>query len=217
MPPKRRGFTLVELIVSVTILTLVAGAVLACFQAGSRAWRKTRAHADVCQSARVVLRMMAQDLQGTFRSPHDGTSSFVGLDRQWNGLAADTVDFVAVQAGGARPGQACSDRCEIGYFIDNDPETAARELIRRIDRTPDDDDLEGGQFQEVGPFVKELNLEYSDGLLWYDEWGPDEGVPALVRIALTVELDGAEHAMAFSTVVYLPMAGFEYEDSFGTE
>ena len=204
------GFTLVELMVSVTIMSLIAGATYACFHAGSRAWRKARDRSDASQQARVVLRMMARDLRGAFRPPR-GASTFMGVDRVRDDRSADAVDFVAVAAGPARPAAPHSDRCEIGYYLDLDPATDAEGLVRRIDRTPDDDDLEGGVLEEIGPAVQELNLEYHDGVGWYDAWDEDDGVPFQVRITIgIVETDGDERLRVLSTVVHLPMGGFGF-------
>lgn len=59
---KQRGFTLLELVVSITILTLIALMISRIFSDSSRAVRQGRTQAMLDESARLILDAMATDI-----------------------------------------------------------------------------------------------------------------------------------------------------------
>ncbi|MBN2309843.1 MAG: hypothetical protein JXR94_12780, partial [Candidatus Hydrogenedentes bacterium] len=132
---------------------------------------------------------------------HDGFR-LMALDTEYGGLPADTIDFVV-----ARPARLPQDepgqtgRCEVGYYIENDPDTEVAWLLRREDSTLDDDPLEGGAVLLAGPYVASLNIQFYDGLEWQAGWSEDE-FPVAVNInILVVDENEFENPMAFGTTI----------------
>ena len=204
------AFTLVELLVSASIMTLIVGGAYSCFQAGLQASRRVRARSDMLQTGRVALRLMTRDIQAAFRAPLDGSATFEGESSTQDGLAADVLDFVAARVALRGAKSPRSDLCEIGYFVDSDPETEVKGLVRRLDITPDEEPLEGGVAQEVARSVKELDVEYSDGLFWLGDWSSDDGLPEQVRVTVVVvDPRDRERPQVMSAIVHVRMAKFE--------
>ena len=144
--------------------------------------------------------MMAEDLRSAVA--HDKVR-LTALDAQYEGLDADTVDFIVPCR--ADPERGVGGRCEVGYYVDNDPATEARGLARREDGTLDDDPLAGGTGRLVGPLVAELDLKFFDGLDWVDGWDDAERLPQAVTIGIVVaDPDEAEAPRRFETTVSLP-------------
>ena len=145
----RGGFTLVELLISSSMLALLASAGYVVFSAGTRSAAKVRRCGEMVAHAERALTAMATDIRAAVE--HDDVR-LTSLDVQYEGLDADTIDFIATRTrrGEAEPGT--TERCEIGYHIDNDPDTEARWLVRREDATLDDDPLEGGELRPAGPY-----------------------------------------------------------------
>lgn len=199
---KRRGFTLVELMVTSSMLTLLALAGYAAFAAGVRSSQKARRLGSMVAHAQRALNVMAADIRTAVE--HEDFR-LTALDAHYEGLAADTIDFIAPRSRRAQGEPDAGGRCEMGYYIDNDPGTDAQWLLRREDFTLDDDPFEGGMVSLVGPFVSELDLSFFDGLEWISGWEDDEQFPLAVRISIVVmDADDAEMPLCFETAVSIP-------------
>ncbi|MBN2490886.1 MAG: hypothetical protein JXQ29_08560 [Planctomycetes bacterium] len=234
------GLTLVELMVSATLVVGVIGSAGLCLLTGRRAQDEAERRMEVVQSARVALDRLARDL--AMACPLDPEFALLGMKRLRDGVEIDNIDFATHHWQPERPGEG--DRCEVSYFVDSDPVTGDLALYRRRDPTPDAEPLEGGYREEIAVGVRALRLEYFDGALWQDEWGSirsaagallgdssrgggQAGLPEAVRITLALapprrsagvdagavsaaEAD-EEAPRVFRTVVRLVLAGRERE------
>ncbi len=196
----RRGFTLIELLVATAMLALLAAAGFAALTAGTRSAAKAKRYGAMIARGQAALHSMAADIRAAVEH---GDRPLTSLDAQYDGMDSDTIDVIV--AGQPRlpqeePG-ACG-RCEVGYYIENDPDTDVKWLVRREDSSLDDDPLEGGAVSLAGPFVAELDLEFYDGLFWQSGWDDDEEFPKVVSIRIiVVDEDEIERPMLFSTTV----------------
>ena len=87
--PFSRGFTLVEILIAVTLLIVIAAAAFLTFRGGTEAWRSGTAHARRDAEARAVLEMMTRELHTTSLLTGDG-------DYQIDFLAdAGSIHFIA--------------------------------------------------------------------------------------------------------------------------
>ena len=202
MMDSRCGFTLVELVVTSSMVALLGTASYAVFAAGTRAAGKTRRHTAMVGRAQRALAAMAGDIRAAVEH---GDTRLTALDARYEGRSTDTIDFIAPRARWTwrEPGEG--GRSEVGYYIDSDPDTEAEWLVRREDVTLDDDPLEGGSTTVVGPYVSELSLEFFDGLEWVNGWLGSSEFPRAVRIAiLVIDADEMEVPMHFETTVSIP-------------
>jgi len=71
----QRGFTLVELSVAMTIMLLVAGALLAALESGTRAERRASTRIDDEQSVRVALAELTHDVRNATALLPDATNT----------------------------------------------------------------------------------------------------------------------------------------------
>ena len=198
----RSGFTLVELLVTASMLAVLAAAGLVVLDAGIRSAQKTRRCGRMVAYTERALSAMAMDLRAAVE--HDGVR-LLSLDAQYEGRDADTIDFIAQRVRQWKQEPGVTGRCEIGYYIDNDPDTEERWLMRRQDDTLDEDPLEGGALSQAGPFVSELNLEFFDGLDWVSGWDDSQRFPEAVYISIVVvDPDENEEPLHFETTVTIP-------------
>jgi type II secretion system protein J len=197
----RRAFTLVELLVASSMLALLAVGGYLALAAGTRSAQAARRVGRMVASAQAALQQMASDVRAAVAQ--GDRVRLTALDAQYEGYDADTVDFIAPCR--ADPEIGIGGRCEVGYFIDNDPDTEAWGLMRREDGTLDDDPLSGGVLRLVTPLVSELNLTFFDGVEWVDGWDDAEHFPRAVRIAIVVvDPDEILSPRCFETTVSLP-------------
>ncbi|MBI5093046.1 MAG: prepilin-type N-terminal cleavage/methylation domain-containing protein [Candidatus Hydrogenedentes bacterium] len=196
----QKGFTLVELLIATSMLALLVAGGLAALTAGTRAAAKVKRYDAMVEHGQLALESMAADLRAAVAR---GDYRMVALDAQSDGKNSDTIDFIVAGPPHVEQHEEPSgELSEVGYYIDNDPATDAKWLLRREDNTLDDDPVEGGAVTLAGPFVSELDLQFYDGVEWKDGWDEPKTFPAAVWIQLVVEdEDEIENPQIFSTTV----------------
>ena len=79
-----RGFSLVELLVAMTLLTLIVLALMAVFSSTQRAFRASVTQTDVLEGSRAAIDLISTDLRNL--TPCDGTSNYVVQNVGQSGL-----------------------------------------------------------------------------------------------------------------------------------
>ena len=98
MRHKDKGLTLVEVLVVVTILSILVASLYVVFKSAVDAWTKSKARLDIIQNARVILDQLSRELPGAFVDSTPGIeANFVGTDG--GGTNPDTLEFVTYFAG----------------------------------------------------------------------------------------------------------------------
>ncbi len=196
----RRGFTLLEVILAVTVLALIGTMVYGGFS--QTALNKARIEEDVDHSRMVhmTLERITRELSMAFVSTHVNPSldlrvsntAFIGKD---NGRD-DRIDFTSFSHRRLYRNARESDQNEISYFVTEHPdEPDMNVLARREQNRIDDDPRRGGKSQILVENVEEFNLEYFDPLLseWVETWdtvntlAQPNRLPTQVRIRLGVK------------------------------
>lgn len=200
----RAGFTLVEVLLVVMIMSMMFVSISQLMQAARRTRDTIHNFQEMQLAGPAVLEMITRDLRGIFTTGRPRATWLEIYDRTVNGQDADRIDFVTTtdslvmhKVGVDRSIRA--DINEVGYVIRPNPENDEfLEIYRREDFGVDDEPLRGGEYTFLSDQVKDLNIEVftedgpdADPL---DEWGPRSGdpeligLPAWIRISLTVEL-----------------------------
>lgn len=200
---ERSGFTIFELLASLTIFSFMIVALLACFDRGTDLWREGRSRLNSFQGAREALDFMSRDIASAIISASgiyfwgSNTTLTVGTDS----YDRDGIYFVCPRDDGL---------VEIGYEIDDNGTgtnisddvldrlyTAAANTDFELD--PDDFGNSSGA-KDFVPNVTDLNIQYYNGETgaWEDTWDSrrpfegtttgstdDDGIlPRAVRITL---------------------------------
>lgn len=190
----RKGLTLIEILVGLTILSVIALSFYTAFNAGLESWNKARTKIEIYQNARVALMQMCCELISAV--PIEDVRSFKGVSPD---TGSDSVSFITL-------GQ--DTVYEISYTVNNDV------LERTFDEDADYDfDTNDGSY-ELAYNIEDIELKFWEGGVttswadardnWTDDWS-NTGVgrfdlPKAVKIKLTDSEEGRE----FETVVYLP-------------
>lgn len=83
-----RGFTLLEVLIAVTLLSLITSMVYANFSVGIRSYKKGMARGDLFQSARGGMRLMEADIARMLPGK-GGNSEFSNTSMAFNALQGD--------------------------------------------------------------------------------------------------------------------------------
>ncbi len=210
-----KGFTLLEVLVSMAILVIIMAALYSAYTTNVEAIQIARQNGEVHQMARIVLDRMTKDLQSALIQlsvPSDKIRlGLVGEDREVDGRRADRVDFTTVTHLPLTEKGPASDLCEIGYLIEEDSEDKIFVLFRRDDPSVDEDFTKGGSLQEMARNVLEFNLTYQDpGGEESDKWNtlegmPASGLPVLIKVRLVLK-DELNREHVFSTTIHPELA-----------
>jgi len=186
------GFTLLELLVAMSLMVVVAGALYTSLYTGFKARRSALAAVEPTAQAINAIELLKQDLIGII--PIDGalSESFIGTSsRTGKGEDADYVAFYTTQvyadedelAGGV-------GKIELELEEDTDEDRENYRLVRKITRnllSPRDVDPEE---QVLCRNVTSLNLRYFDGDSWLDAWDSTADANSL-PVAVEVEIQVA--------------------------
>jgi len=187
---KRDSFTLIELIVSVAILSVIVVSIYSVFSLGVRTWRRGNENTSL-QKIRLGLLKMENELKRSFffsKVPFRGTSSEIIFPLAIKVEEAERVYIVT-------------------YYIDDDKAAGFKNLMRRemvfSDGLKDEEVLEKKLFSAASiqfgyPFK---SGDISDSIEWQDSWGEPQGkMPSGVRITFKID-DGNED---YNKVVIIP-------------
>lgn len=166
----RHGFTLIELMIAVSIMGGILASAYLCLQAGYRTREAVEAKSDIVQQARVALDLVCRDLRHA--APPTDDFLFVGTVRVEGDERFGNLDFVSHHWQPQLPGEG--DRCEMSLFVDRDPETEQWLLMRRRDPSPDAAPFEGGTREILARGIRGFVLEYYDGYEWVEGWGEED-------------------------------------------
>ncbi len=210
-----KGFTLLEVLVSMAILVIIMAALYSAYTTNVEAIQIARQNGEVHQTARIVLDRMTKDLQSALIEVSVSSDKIklglVGEDREIDGRRADRMDFTTVTHLPLTEKGPASDLCEIGYLIEENSEDKVLVLLRRDDPSVDEDFTKGGSLQEMARNVLEFNLTYQDSMgEESDKWNTLEGMPAsglplLIKVRLVLK-DELNREHVFSTTVHPELA-----------
>lgn len=215
---RRRGLTLVEVMVSIAVVAMIGTVIFGAFQGMSRARDNMEAVSDRHHQGRAALSRMSRELGSAFLSAHLPPDALTNPTHQTAFMATDSgsndrVDFNSFSHRRLRADSHESDQNELSYFTATDPETGRLDLVRRESKYLDGDPARGGIVQVLAEDIESFELRYLDPLTgeWLETWDSTQmtaqfgRLPAQVWITLAMR-GGPEGAPArFETKVPLAM------------
>jgi general secretion pathway protein J len=184
------GFTLVEVVLAVSILAVVALLATAALRVGLRAWEAGQRQVDAQQETRAVIELISETLEGAYpylASPRSAQKRPVLFEGR-----ADEVRFVTTAPPLTLETAAPFHAVVLGRGTASGPLRVLERLV------PADAPFEEGREVVLSKAVSQLRLAYRDedgG--WRDAWdGRDTGgLPTAVRLELTLGSGGRARAL----------------------
>jgi general secretion pathway protein J len=219
-----RGFTLIELVVAITVLAFVTILLYGAISSMKTSRDGLARIQDRYREGRVAMARITRDLQSAYISQHVPISpalvvektAFVGKVS----IPGHRVDFNAFSNVQRDRGAHVSDQIEVSYFASDDPEhPATYDLVRRTSEYPDNEPGKGGRVEVLATDIDLFELEYLDPTtsLWTETWdttqatGQINRLPLQVRIRLVLKQgnrsksDDSRGMLKFATTVSIPI------------
>ncbi len=200
----RRGFTLIELMLAVTVLaglaTMMAQVIAQTMTGNERAHEQLRRP----KIANAIFSQIFRDFRYIYWGGITGNAGFRGKANTMSGNDADTVQFItarltrttALEEGEQRKGEEpASPLTEVGYALrNNDDEPQYLELWRREDAFVDAKPTSGGTYTLVYDRITTFRLRYfpspselppgkAEG---FETW--DSGIRGAIPYAILIEI-----------------------------
>jgi prepilin-type N-terminal cleavage/methylation domain-containing protein len=220
-----RGFTLLEVLVSVAILAIIMAALYSAYTTNVEAIQIARENGQVHQTARIALDRMTKDLQSALTeipSPAGSTRlGFIGKDQERDGQRMDRMDFTSLTCMAFSEENPAADLCEVGYRVVEDSEQQEILVLMRRQKMvvslsgngtgPGEEFGTGGTDQEVARNLAGFQITYEDGQgeeqnQWSSEESNTPGLPVLVKVRLVIR-DALEREHVFFTTIHPELAG----------
>jgi general secretion pathway protein J len=192
-----RGFTLVEVMLAVSILAVIVLLATAALRVGLRAWEVGQRRVELQQEARALVEVVGEALAGA--SPYEGR---LGLNPERVLLfegEPEEVRFVT----SAPPLMLDAPVAPFHAVVLGRKGQDALRLIERL--VPTDEPFGPGPERVLSRSITRFNLAYRDGSgAWQERWDGREagGLPTAVRLELAI---GGLVPTAPAVVIALPL------------
>ena len=199
---RRAGVTLIELVVSLTVIGLVSAAGYAALGWMAEARRGAAESTDAVARAAAVRRSLGDWLGGARLTIEEDGVEFRGVDGERDGAADDELTFLTTAGTPLGEGETM-----VRLFVDRDERTPERGVVAELtDRRRGD----RRRVMEVEPGATQLEVRYLTGVGGSRRWVPswisttvlpagvevrigaeqEDGLPSLLRLPLLVPLSG---------------------------
>jgi general secretion pathway protein J len=214
---RSRGFTLIEVLVAVSIVAMVTTLVWGSFRDTFRTKSAIEAQSGRYRTVRIALERMARDLSMAYLSQNEDTSQPERRTRFYGKRNTDVDELRFSYFGHQRLYEDAneSDTAVVAYFSARDRNDARKtNLVRRETRRlaylrPEDI---AGEADIICDDVVRLRADYWDARdkQWRDEWittnadGQPDRLPSKIKLTLTVR-DERGKEVPFSTETRIPL------------
>jgi general secretion pathway protein J len=219
-----RGFTLLELIVAVTVLAFVTLLLYGAFSGMKHTRDGLTRVQDRYREGRTALGRIVRDLQGAYISQHLPINLSLAVVKTafiaHRSTPTSRIDFNAFTNIRRDRNAHVSDQLEISYYGEDSVETSGTyDLLRRSSQYLDAKPDKGGRVDVVCTDIDLFELSFLDPTTsqWVDSWdttqatGQQNRMPLMVRVTLMVNggrRGGAgrlRNPLRFETTVVIPI------------
>jgi len=208
MNPRRDAFTLLEVMLAVTMLGLLVLAVSSTWNAGLRGWKRSNGLADTFQRQRILLDALTELAQAAVYVPERAKLYAVRADR--DPLLGDTISFVTTSDALLPPHESLivgMRRVTIGMDRAEDGQPALIMIntpaLQEIDR------LHPPAGHLLGRDITGFAVRYRDAQtgLWKETWTENDHFPSAIEFTLTfASPQPGGPPMVWTRAVDLPIA-----------
>jgi prepilin-type N-terminal cleavage/methylation domain-containing protein len=225
---KRAGITLIEMVVTMTIVVILSAGLTRAFVIGVNYETNLAAARERQEAQDKTDDRLTELFQRAYLSP-DNTNTdtfFIGGTVEDSGIGSSTADTVQFTISGGRPSSALLDSTDDFETLNQryGPQGGVAEvslsmtavgdagantgLFLRTQRPSDSEPTQGGTEEVFDADITSISFEFWDGQAWQTSWSTQVGatkrLPAAVRITYsrTGEDDNSSHIL----VVRLPIS-----------
>ncbi|MBU1086053.1 MAG: prepilin-type N-terminal cleavage/methylation domain-containing protein [Candidatus Omnitrophica bacterium] len=190
----KKGFTLLELLIGITIFAIISGAVYTSLYLGVKVWKHEEKNNSSLQEIILTFELIETNLFSTFINPENENIKFKG--------SADRLEFFRVNN---------AEQLEsVCFYLDSAAEKDSAELLvlRKRYSLPDQQQPEVSP-EIVNNQIKNFKLSYFNNKenKWNEDWPEELLLPSQVKVEIDFKLnDSADSALHFEKYISIPAA-----------
>jgi general secretion pathway protein J len=195
MKLRPRGFTLIEVLISIAILAAITSLLFGAFSALKKSKDGLTRLQDRQREGRLAMARITRELQGAYLSAHMPINQALLVQKTIfkgeRGTPADRVDFTAFANMRLERDSHVSDQCELSYYGSPNPDgSSTNDLVRRIDSTIDLEPTKGGKVEVLATDIDLFDLQYLDAQTgqWQENWDTTQATGQIDRLPLQVRI-----------------------------
>lgn len=200
---RHAGFTILELLLSMTIVALILTVVYSAFTAGSRACTAGGERAQIFHTARLAMQDIIQSIENV-EYGKTNYLSFVELDDGpgQGRSGSDTLEFATATKPTLLNGRWHAGLARIRYTINR--ESGVPVLEKWVTRV-EDDQFHDAYILELSENIADMEFRYYDEQDYTEIWDSDskEKLPELVEVTLYVQ-EGPDRLQPFRCAAMIP-------------
>ncbi len=224
MTRRPRGFTLIELVIAITVLAFITMLLYGAFSSMKASRDGLARIQERYREGRIAMARLVRDLQSAYISQHVPINAALVVQKTGfvgkGGIPAHRLDFNAFSNVQRDRSAHVSDQIEVSYFASENPEQAGtNDLVRRTSEYPDSEPGKGGRVEVVATDIDLFTLEYLDPTtsLWTETWDTTQATGQVNRLPLEVRIrlvlrqgtrtasDRGRGTLKFATTVSIPI------------
>ena len=210
----RAGFTLLEMMLAITILAAVLVMIAGSFNAVIHSKAHGEARLNVDRQGRAILWELTNEIRGAVQTPNPTSNVLlIGSGQMNNGAPVDAIVVSTLAAGHRRAITGLDAEQIVSYLMNPNPQVRGWYILSRRQRSGLL--VSDASFRlppiELADNVVSLHIKYFNGDTWLESWNSTDLPQAGGQLPLAVSIDlvlgaGAGRVMNFSTQMVLPMA-----------
>lgn len=221
-PPRRRaGFTLVEILIAVTILVMAMTLIVMTFSSISRAWRNgTTAAAELNHADAILDQLVAGLRSAYFKKAGNQAASSYGFWLENDGSGPNARDSISwVKTGSALidpDSQEISTLHRVVFTVADDDKgrsCAAVKAWRPFGQTEDFDPEKDADFFFVSSAVEgfdcevSTNTDFTGDIEWETDWEDTNSIPLRLHLSLFLKSgESGDEPIKVERLVEIPIA-----------
>ena len=196
------GFTLIEVVIAVALLSLVMSSVYGIFTTISSTEQRLQSEAELYHQARVIFDRLGRELSCSYLATSNENSAFSASNEN-NGSPYLAFTSTSAITKGAQQGGLVRLRYELNTEFNK---KVGRLLRSSVPLFAPDDPKNG---QRLSSQIKQLQWRFYDGIDWQEDWdsGQSNSLPQTVEISMTLMND--DHEVSVITAFDLSLQRIE--------
>lgn len=206
----KRAFSLIEILIAATLLAVIGAMLMQSLSSSIDAKDAIEGTSNRYHLVRSAMSRMVDEISMAYLSNHQPTTGAPVRAKTGFKGERDRIDMAGFGYVARVEDQKRSDQRQLSFFLDTDPKTLTKSLVRREQANLDDEFDEGGRVLTLLPDVRDLEFKYWDPQKedWSDKWDAAGSelnrLPARVRIQMVVVMEnGQEQTFTTQTKLWL--------------
>lgn len=192
---KARGFTLIEVMVAIAVLSMIATVIYSAFAGMRRTKEGVERINDRYREGRLAMSRMVRELQSAFISMHQPIPPVTPVQKTifkgTQGSPGDRIDFASFAHRRLVEDARETDQQEVSYYAESDPEkSGVVNLVRRVSPRLDLYPEKGGKVEVLATDIDLFQMQYLDAATgqWNDRWDTSQATEQVGRLPLQVRI-----------------------------